>query len=265
MEYGLSERVAIVSGGSKGIGRAIAALFAREGARVVIAARGAEALDAAVAELDDGGKVIGVQADMTRPEGIEAVVSATLSAFGRIDIAVSNVYPLHTPSFEETSDEQFREEFENMVMSVIRLTRAVTPIMKERGFGRLINIGGLGMKGPVPGIPLILSDTVRPAVVGLSRSLSHSLAPFGITMNSVAVGFTMTERMRRSYEARAGSSGLSRQDLERERVRELAIPAGRLGTPEEVAALVGFFASESAGYVTGQTVTIDGGFSGGLF
>lgn len=266
MDLGLEGKVALVSGASKGIGREIARQLASEGVRVVLAARGQQGLKEAAEQLEAaGGLVEAVVADMTKKDDVERAVAAGRSRFGRIDIAVSNVYPTHTKGFDTTGDDDFKHEFETLVMSVIYLTRAVLPDMKTHRGGRLINIGSLTMKGPVRGVPFILSDVMRPGVVGLNKSLSHELGSFGITVNNIAVGWTRTERFRQSYERRTKSTGMSWQELEAKSAQELHIPLGRLGTPEEVGSLAVYLCSERAGYISGQTIVIDGGKTGGLF
>lgn len=266
MELGLDGKVALVSGGSKGIGREVARQLAREGVCVVATARGEEALVQAVDEIEaSGGRAAAVVADMTRKEDVERAVAIALSTFGRIDIAVSNVYPTHTKGFDTTADDDFRREFDRLVMSVIYLTRAVLPDMKTRGSGRLINIGSLAMKGPVRGIPFILSDIMRPGVAGFHKGLSYEVGKLGITVNNIAVGFTKTDRFKESFQRRTDSNGLGWQELEAKAAHELQIPVGRLGSPEEVGSLAVYLASERAAYITGQTIVIDGGKTGGLF
>jgi len=266
MDLGLTGKVAVVSGGSKGIGREIARQLAAEGAVVVVAARGEEALQSVVGEIEDaGGRAMSVVADMTKASDISRTIDRATSSFGSVDIAVANVYPTHRSRFEDASDDDFAGEFQAMVMSVVHLTRAVLPGMRSRRSGRLINIGSVTMKGPTFGFPMILSHVLRPAVVGLNKSLANELGEYGITVNNIAVGSIKTERARESYQARTGSVASTYDDLERARVAELAIPLGRMGDPGDVASLAVYLASERAGYITGQTIPVDGGRTGGLF
>ncbi|MGW6522866.1 SDR family oxidoreductase [Streptomyces sp. NPDC054962] len=266
MELGLTGKVAVVSGGSKGIGREIVRRLAAEGAHVVAVARGAEALRATTEEIRSaGGSIRSVTADMTAPADIARVVDVAMAEFGQVDIVVSNVHPLHRQGFDAASDTDFTSEFESMVMSIVRLVRAVLPQMKDRQSGRLINIGSVTMKGPTFGFPMILSHVMRPAAVGLNKSLANELGTYGITVNNIAVGSIKTERARDAYAERTGSSADSYAELEKARVAELAIPMGRMGDPRDVADLAVFLASELAGYITGQTIAVDGGRTGGLF
>lgn len=266
MDLGLEGKVALVSGASKGIGREIAGQLAAEGARVVLVARGEEALMDAAAQLEAaGGEVLPVVADMADKAAVQRAVEAATSRFGRVDIAVSNVYPTHTYGFDATEDDDFRREFEAMVMSVVHLTRAVLPGMKERRFGRLLNLGSLTMKEVTYGFQTTLSHVVRPGVAGLNKSLANELGAFAITVNSIAVGAIMTERAKASFEQRTNGSVTDPTALEASRVQEMRIPLGRMGTPAEVASLAVFLCSERAGYITGQTVVIDGGTVGALY
>ena len=266
MDLGIRGRVALVSGGSKGIGREIAGQLAAEGVRVVIAARGAAALDAAAGELRSAGhEVDAVRADMSDQSQIRAAVEFAVERFGAVDIAVSNVYPHHTGGFETTTDDDFRSEFDTMVMSVVHLVRAVLPGMKERRWGRLVNIGSITMRGPIYGFPMILSHFARPAVVGLNRSLANEVGEFGITVNNIAVGSIKTDRAVDSFQKRTRQEVASFDELEAARVKELGIPLRRMGTAAELASAAVYLCSTQAGYITGQTLVVDGGRSGGLY
>lgn len=266
MDLDLKGAVAVVSGGSKGIGREIARQLAAEGVRVVVAARGADALQQTADEIaSGGGTIVTAVADMTRQQDISRVVNLAVGEFGQVDIAVSNVYPVNVDGFEAATDEQFLEEFRTMVMSVVHLTRAVLPHMKSRRTGRLINIGSVAMKGPTYGFAQILSHVTRPAVVGLNKSLANELGRYDITVNNIAVGSIKTERARESFQRRTGQTAESFDELEAGRVAELGIPLGRMGAPGDIASLAVFLASPRAGYITGQTISVDGGRTGGLW
>ncbi len=242
MDLGLKGKTALISGGSKGIGRAIGCDLAREGANVVLVARGAEALEEAKASMEAlGGRVATAIGDMSRREDIARAASLTRDTFGGIDIAVSNTYPLHRYNFFEASEEDYLSAHSGMLLSVVELAREVLPDMKARGWGRLVNIGSFCMREPHRRPKLVLSNTYRLAVVGLNKSLADEFAPDGITVNSIATGYILTGRL---------------NDRESKGSR---VPMGRLGTPEEVAALCGFLCSERASYITGQLISVDGG------
>jgi 3-oxoacyl-[acyl-carrier protein] reductase len=262
MNLGIDGRVAFVSGGSRGIGFEVAKQLAGWGARVVIAARQEEALASATKAISaEGGDVRYVIGDMTQKADIDRAVGVALDTFGQLDIAVSNVYPMRGNTFGNLSDDDFRADFEALIMSVVHLTRAVIPSMKERRFGRLVNIGSIVMKGPFRGLPHLPSNVFRPGVAGLNKSLAYELAPFGITVNNIATGFIRTSRQMDRYQ----TGDLSWDQIEAARVEKLQIPMGRLGAAEEVGALAAFLSSEGASYITGQTIAVDGGFMDGLY
>ncbi|HMP44377.1 MAG TPA: SDR family oxidoreductase [Sphingopyxis sp.] len=258
MDLGIRGRVAISGGGSKGMGRAISEELAREGCRVVVAARGREAVDAVVAKIRaDGGEAVPAYADMARKEGIEAAVRIATESWGAPDIAVGNVYGPQHGRWEETKDEDFRDAFEDMVMSQVHLLRAVTPAMKERGWGRIVLINSISSKEPHKELPLVTANVTRVAATSLNKSAANELGEYGITINTIGTGGFATDRytsyMRRTIEAQGHDYD------EREAKRRSEVPVGRLGEPEEMAAVVAFLCSARASYVTGQFIVVDGG------
>lgn len=262
MDLGLQGRVAIVGGGSKGIGRAVAALLAAEGARVVIAARGAEALDAAASEIRaaTGADVLPVACDMARDTDIEALVRRTVEAYGAIDIIVNNAGGPPPGRFEQHDDAAWQHAFATNLMSVVRLVRASLPHLKASGQARVINITSTAVKEPIDG--LILSNSIRLGTTGLAKTLSRELGPDGITVNNVGPGLTMTGRIRPVIEAQANAEGRAFEDVAADRARR--IPVGRLASPEDIAGMVVFLASAQARHVTGQTILVDGGSTGAV-
>jgi 3-oxoacyl-[acyl-carrier protein] reductase len=259
MQLNLRGKVALVSGGSAGMGRAIAKELAEEGAYVVIAARREDPLRATAREIEAaGGRVAYVSADMSKEEDVERAVTKTREAFGDPEIVIANVRSLIRYSFEETSADEFRQSCEQVILSVVHLAKATTPAMKLRRSGRFINIGSVCMKEPHRFYNIVLSNTFRVAQVGLLRTLSNELAPYGITVNNLAPGSISTGL---NEAVHAGGAARQLPPVE----SEPRIPLGRPGTVEEVAGLCLYLCSERAGYITGQTIAVDGGWTRGLF
>jgi 3-oxoacyl-[acyl-carrier protein] reductase len=258
MDLGLAGRVALVSGGSKGIGRAISEELAREGCRVVVAARGQEALDDTVGAIEAaGGTALGVTADFTVKGDIARVVAEAHAVFGPVGVAIFNVHGPNDGWFDETSDEGFERAYNDMVMALVWMTRAVVPDMKDAGWGRLVTIGSICVKEPHRNLPLVSANVTRVGAVALNKSLSAELGPFGITVNTLATGSFMTGRYRSYMERMAAERGEPFDEFAAARRDD--IPVGRLGDPGEMAAVAAFLCSERASYVTGQTVAVDGG------
>lgn len=256
MDLGIRNKTALVSGGSKGIGRAIALELAREGARVVVIARERAAIDETVRAIEAaGGTAAGCAADLATPDGVDRAVAATRAAFGPPDIAISNVYGPTHGRWDETRDDDFRTAYDQMVMSVVWLTRAVVPDMKKNGWGRLVNVGSICAKEPHRELPLLTANVTRVGVVALNKSLSAELGRFGITVNTLATGGFMTERFRAYFEKRAAEQGVPYESL----LARPDVPVGRLGEPEEMAAVAAFLCSTRASYLTGQLIVVDGG------
>ena len=257
MDLGLAGRVAILGGGSKGIGRAVAEMLAAEGAHVVIAARTESELEAASREIAaaTGVEVLPVVCDMAKRDQIEALVATTVERFGGIDIVVNNAGGPPFGRFEQHEADAWQAALDQNLMSVVRMTRAALPYLRGSDQARIINITSTSVKEPIDG--LILSNTARLGTTGLAKTLSRELGPDGITVNNVGPGSTLTDRIRPGIEAQARAAGTSFDDALRERAR--AIPVGRIGMAEDVAAVVVFLASKQARQVTGQTILVDGG------
>ncbi|GCE51050.1 3-oxoacyl-[acyl-carrier protein] reductase [Thermosporothrix hazakensis] len=258
MDLGLTGKVALVMAASKGIGKACAMALAAEGATIVMGARNKETLQQAADELQQryNVPVLALPTDVTKAADIQAIVEAAVQQFQRLDILVNNAGGPPFGYFESFDDAQWQAAFELTLLSTVRLIRAVHPHMRSSGGGRIINITSTSVKQPIDG--LLLSNAIRPGVIGLTKSLSVEFAPDNITINNVCPGRILTDRIR------SGSSVLSRTAAgasEEEALRDLAqdIPMKRLGKPEELASLVAFLASEQASYITGTTIPVDGG------
>jgi len=255
MEISLKGRSAIITGGSKGIGFAIASRFAASGADVAIVARGQEALDAAVAEIRKTakGKVAGAAADVGTAAGVQSAYDQAMKAFGKLDIAVNNAGTSATGPFEKLSDEIMQQDLDLKLFAAIRMNRLVWPQMKERRWGRIINVLNVGAKAPRPNsAPTSVS---RAAGMALTKVLSGEGAPHNILVNAMLVGLIEADQHVQS----AKRKGVPLKDyiagLEKD------IPLGRIGKAEEFANMACFLVSDQGGYITGTAINVDGGRS----
>jgi len=264
MNLGLQDKVAIVLAASKGLGRASAEALAAEGAWVVIGSRNRQQLEQTARDIRDktGSKVLAVPTDVTKPNDLAAIVDATVREFGRVDILVNNADGPPPGTFEQFGDAQWEAAFQLNLLSNVRMVRLVLPHMRKLQQGRIINIVSTSVKVPIDG--LLLSNAIRTGVVGLAKTLSIELAPDNITVNNVCPGRILTDRIRQITRIEEKvQQGMSEEEVLREASRD--IPMGRIGKPEELAALVAFLASEQAGYITGTTIQVDGGLTRALF
>jgi 3-oxoacyl-[acyl-carrier protein] reductase len=246
MDLGIEGRVAVVMGASKGIGRGIAEALAREGARVALASRSEERIEQAAREIEGG--AMGFAADTSDLERMAALPGEVADALGGpVEILVTNTGGPPLGMALDADLDAWRDAYDNLVLAPRVLIEAVLPGMRERGWGRIVNVGSSSTEEPIPG--LALSNAHRRALVGFLKTLSREVAGDGITVNDVATGRFATDRLAANWG--------SREEMERGAVE--GIPAGRLGSPEEYGDLVAFLASERAAYVTGTSIPIDGG------
>ena len=259
MDLGLRDKVAFVAASSRGLGRAVAEELAAEGARLVLCARGADALEETRAHIarEYDVELLALPADLTDPAAVEATAAAALDRFGQIDVLVTNTGGPPPGRFDEHSAATWQRAVDQNLHSVLNLTRAFLPGMRARGWGRIVNITSIAVKQPVDG--LILSNSIRAAVTGFARTLANEVAAQGITVNNVMPGYTRTERVVHLAE-RVGGGDPARGYAQ----WESEIPMQRLGEPDELAALVAFLASERASYITGASIAVDGGWIRGL-
>ena len=263
MDFGLKDRVAIVAAASRGIGYAAARELAREGARVFLCARDERRASAAAQAIHEetGANIAGIRADVTNGSETEAFVNLALERTGHIDICVTNAGGPPATVFADTDIEMFRQAFELNALSAIRLAKLVLAGMRERKWGRIINVTSISVKQPVEG--LLLSNTVRAGLTGWAKTVSTEVAPDGVTINNVAPGYTLTERQDELASARGKALGKSKQEMIDTWAAQT--PMRRIASPEEIAAAIAFLASERASYITGVTLQVDGGWTRGLF
>ena len=256
MDLGIKGRRALVAGGSSGIGLECARLLLREGVRLCIVGRGEEKLLAAAESLkSEGGEVITVSADLSTTEGIEKCWAEAERRFGGIDILVNNGGGPKSGRFEALSDDDWQSAFELTLMNTVRMTRRALGGMSERRWGRIVNIQSTSVKQPVDN--LMLSNALRMAVIGFSKTLGLELPGLGITINTVAPGYAATDRLEQIAAVAA-----NREGVDTKKVMEkwaLDVPLRRIGRPDEVAAAVVFLASEAASYIHGVVLPVDGG------
>ncbi len=253
MDLGIEGRVALLTGASRGIGRACATALAAEGARVAICARGREAIDAAARDIarDTGGEVTAFAADMSRPDDVDRLLSGVAEAVGPVDILLANNGGPPRGGFDALDDEAWQAGFDVTMMSTVRLIRGVLPGMRERRWGRVLTVVSSSVRQPVD--RLELSNALRPGIVGLFKSLAVTMGRDNVLFNCVAPGRILTER----FLSGAKNAGMSEEAYAEK--HRTTVPLGRLGRPEELADVVAFLASERASYINGATVIVDGG------
>ncbi len=262
MDLGLRDRVAVVAGASKGLGRAVAQRLADEGADVVVNSRSAEALEETAAEIArrSGRTVVAHAGDVGDEDVCASLVQAAVDRFGRLDVLIANAGGPPPGGLDDFGPDAYRKALELNLLSTVQLTLAAVPHMRRRGWGRVVAITSVAVKQPVDG--LLLSNTARPGVVGFVKSISRELAADGVLCNVAAPGFIHTARVDSLLATQARERGVTPEEA----LADVAatIPQGRIGRPEEFAAAVAFLASEAASYVTGHTLQIDGGLVRGL-
>ena len=262
MDLGLTNKVAVITGGSEGIGKATAHSIAAEGGRVVIVARRPDILEAAAKEIRAAtqGVVLPFQGDVTDPLTSKRLVHATLDTFGRIDILVNNAGSAMAKHFEALSDDDWETDFNLKVWSAVRFIRQFIPEMRKVGGGRIINITNLS--GRTPGPASMPTSISRAAGIALTKALSKDLARDNILVNTVCIGMIRSGQHERRYNRlKQANPALTLEEYYADRIKERSVPLGRVGEAREAGDVIAFLASERAGYLTGVAINIDGGTS----
>ena len=256
MDLEIKNKVAVVFAASKGLGKATALALAKEGCKVAICSRDESKLNQATKEISEssGVEVFSQVVDVEQKELIELFIKNIVEKWGTIDILVNNAGGPPVASFEETDDEEWLKWYNITFMSVVRAVKAALPYLKQNNRGRIINITSSSVKAPVE--RLVYSNSIRLAVVGLAKTLSIELGSFGITVHNVAPGYHLTDGLERIIVKKV-ELGENREDVLKTWSKK--IPVGRIGEPQDLAALITFLASGKAGYMSGTTIQVDGG------
>ncbi|HEY4601995.1 MAG TPA: SDR family oxidoreductase [Cerasibacillus sp.] len=263
MDLKLKGKSVIVTAASKGLGKAVAMEFAKNGANVLISSRDEEALKKTKAEIiqNSGQKSVDyIVCDMKNPEQIKQMVQQAVTLYGTVDVLINNAGGPPAGLFEEMTDDDWYHAFELNLLSFVRTIREVLPFMKKQQSGRIVNLSSSSIKESID--QLLLSNTMRPGVLGLTKSLSQEFGPHQILINTVGPGTIMTDRIIELNEMNAESRGVPVEQVIKE--KESAIPFQRFGKPEEFAKAVVFLASGANTYITGQSLIVDGGMVKGL-
>ncbi len=256
MKFNLQDKVALVTGGSRGIGKAISLALAEQGVNIALCGRTRETLDSTAEEIRAHGvQAWPIAADVSKLADIENFIAEATAAAGRADILVNNAVTSLRAPFEEQTDEHWRYHIDVKLMAYIRCARAIFPHMKKQGWGRIVNIGGMTARIAAP---LRMTNGITNAgVANFTKSFSGYVAPHNITVNCIHPGTTATDRMKEGFKRYASDAEVSVEEITTRRIAE--IPMGRLIRPEDIAATALFFCSPLADIVTGQSIAVDGG------
>jgi 3-oxoacyl-[acyl-carrier protein] reductase len=258
MDLGLKGKAVVVTGASRGIGRAIAFAFAEEGAALALCSRKEEDIKKTAKEISSryGVKVHAEARDLSKPEEVDGFVKGSIQALGRIDVLINNVGAGVTKAFEELSEAEWRDSCEKNLWVAVRCCRAFVPVMKAQGGGRIVNIAALS--GKLPRLGQIASNVAKAALINLTESLACEAGPYGIRVNAVCPALVMTERWKERVERIARQRSMSYEATLKELARE-RIPAGRFGEPDDVAYLALFLSSNKSDFINGVSIEVDGG------
>jgi NAD(P)-dependent dehydrogenase (short-subunit alcohol dehydrogenase family) len=263
MDLGLNGKIALVSGGSKGIGRAIADGLAREGARVAITARTAKDLDAAAADIraKTGTDVVTIAGDLSRLDEVNRVVATARERLGRLDILVNNAGAIRGGDFLKIPDEQWAGDWSLKILGYVRMARAVLPLMQQQGGGRILNIVGAAARNPTPGY--LPGGIANAGLINFTKGLADLGAPSNVLVNAISPAATATERWESLQAQQAKTTGKTIDQVRAEAFA--AYPLKRIATSEDVADLACYLVSERAAFLTGICITVDGGATRGVY
>ncbi|MEM7407386.1 MAG: SDR family oxidoreductase [Pseudomonadota bacterium] len=252
----LEDRVALITGGSRGIGRAMGLLLAQHGVHVALCGRNADTLEATADEIRASGvNAWPMPTDVSRPHELKAFVANSAARAGRIDILVNNAVTSRSAPFAEQTDEDWQYHVDVKLLAYIRAAREVLPFMQHAGWGRIVNIGGMTARIVAP--LRITNGIVNAGVSNFTKQLAQQVGSYNVTVNCVHPGYTLTERMLQNVERRARDAGVETDSILAETIKE--IPLGRLVQPEDIANAALFFCSPMADAITGQNIAVDGG------
>ena len=263
MDLGIKGKIALVTAASKGLGKAVATQLALEGANVIICSRNLESLQKTKFEIAEktNTEVSIIACDVTDENQVKQMIDSVIQEFGTIDILVTNAGGPPAGGFIDFDVEDYRKAVELNLLSTISLCQKVVPLMQKQKWGRIVMMTSVSVKQPIEN--LILSNTARTAVIGFMKSLSNEVAKDGITANSICPGYTKTQRVENLAKTFVESGKGTIEEFYKK--LEANIPMKRIGSPEEFAQAVAFLVSEGAGYITGVSLKVDGGFAKGLF
>ncbi|HET8579083.1 MAG TPA: SDR family oxidoreductase [Methylomirabilota bacterium] len=263
MDLGLKGKTALVTGGSKGIGRAVARALAAEGARPMICARNADALKQAASDIEreTGAEVLTCSADLSELEAVRCVAGEAISRLGRLDILVNNAGAIKGGDFLTTPDEEWLRGWSLKLLGYIRMAREVLPHMQKQGGGRIVNVVGAAARNPAT--TYMMGGAANAALINFTKALADLGAKSNVLVTAVSPGPVKTERWDSLLRQQAAAAGMEPEAFARERAKEF--PLGRIATSEEVADLVCFLASERASFLTGIAITVDGGITRGVY
>ncbi len=263
MDFGIKGKTALVTASSKGIGRAVAESLTAEGSKVAICSRDKDELLKTASDIKKkyGTEPMWCVCDLNKTKDIENTVNSVVKELGEVDILVNNCGGPNPGTFQQLNDAEWQSAFDQVLMSAIRFCNLVVPDMIIKEWGRIINITSVAVKQPIDN--LMLSNSLRNGLTGFAKTLSNEIAKYNITVNNVAPGYTLTNRLYDLAVHRAKLSGGSHEEILVDMAKD--IPMNRLGSPEEIASVTVFLASKQASYITGNTVNVDGGRYKGVF